>query len=63
MWRGALFFLGELWRSSGLDPGKTKQNKWDMKKSTMLLCMKAAKNFYELESLFKICTVDTVQRL
>lgn len=38
-----------------------KQNKWDMKKSTMFLCIKAAKNLYELESLFKICAVDTVQ--
>lgn len=39
---------------------KTKQTKGDMEKSAMFM-HKRCQNFYELESLFKICTVDTVQ--
>jgi hypothetical protein len=33
-----------------------------MEKSAMFfVCIEGAKNFYELESVFKICTEDVVQ--
>lgn len=57
-WRGALFPQGEFWRSSGLNPCKIKQNKWINLQQFMY---KGSQHFYELESLFKIFTVDTIQ--